>query len=101
MVYKDAVGLKKLKIINEELKIGPNPASDRITVSYADAALSSYFKTAEIVDAKGRVFKQLQITEAETRMEINTEDLTDGIYMLRLMDFKNENLVLKKLSVQH
>lgn len=101
VVYKDAVGLEKLKIINEALKISPNPATDRINVSLAGSSLSSYFETAEILNAQGRLLKQLKIAETENLMEISTDELADGIYLLRLKDDKNENLVLKKLAVQH
>ena len=100
VVYKDAVGWEKLKIINEELKIWPNPAADKINVTIEYGVLSSYFKTAEIVDAQGRVLKQLKTVKAENLMEISIGDLEAGIYLLRLMDAKNEHLVLKKLAVQ-
>lgn len=101
VVYRDAVGFEKLKITNEELRISPNPASVRINVSLEGRSLSSYFETVEILDAHGRVLKQLKIVEAEKLLEISTDDLADGIYLLRLMDDKNENLVLKKWAVQH
>ena len=100
VVYKDAVGWEKLKIINEELKIWPNPAADKINVTIEYGVLSSYFETAEIVDAQGRVLKQLKTVKAENLMEISIGDLEAGIYLLRLMDAKNEHLVLKKLAVQ-
>jgi hypothetical protein len=70
-------------------------------VSLTGSSLSSYFETAEIMDVQGRVRRQLEIVKAEKLMEISTEDLADGIYLLRLMDAKKENVVLKKLAVQH
>lgn len=79
----------------------PARAGDKFTVGLETAVLSTYFKTLEILDAPGRAIKHIKILDSETLIEIITEDLSDGIYLLRLMDDKKERVVLRKLAVQH
>lgn len=100
VVYKDAVGLEKIKIINEELKISPNPAADRINLSLDKAVLSNYFQHVEILDMQLRLIKEMEINESDASSTIVTSDLANGLYVLRLMDTEQLMVVSRKLAVQ-
>ena len=100
VVYEDAVGLNKLKIKNEELKISPSPATNEIMLSLAHGKLSSYFERIEILNTQGLVLKEILISNDATKLEISVTDLESGVYLLRLMDAEKERVVVKKMVLQ-
>ena len=100
VVYEDAVALEKLKIINEKLKISPNPAIDVVLLSVPNGAVAIHFQRLEILDAQMRVLKEIEVNDADESLTIITSDLANGMYVLRLMNKERDWVVARKLAVQ-
>ena len=101
VVYKDAVGNVELGMLNDELRVSPNPAVDEVVLSLAHGRLSDYFERIEILNTQGIVLKEILISNSEPCLEISVADLESGVYLLRLMDGAKEKVIVKKLAVQH
>jgi hypothetical protein len=101
VVYQDAVGIEQLKMLNEQLKMSPNPANDLVVLSFPNAQLSHYFNRVEILDTQGQMVKELLISEKDTEHTITVQNLDCGMYFLRMSDAKDENVMIKKIAVQH
>jgi len=70
---------------SNKVSIYPNPAQDVLNIS------ATGFDNVEIVNFLGQVVYQNQVTN--NSFQINTADLTDGVYFVRLI---GENTVTKK-----
>lgn len=72
----------------------PNPARDRLTLSYHTNERSTF--TLEIIDVLGRVVeqKQLSVEEGINNFDLNLETYTAGTYLLRTTDVLTVNAEL-------
>ena len=100
VVYQDAVGNVELGMLNDELRLSPNPATEVVMLSLGNAKLSDYFARIEILDVQALLLKVQEISDAEISTTLSIVDLANGIYLLRLKDKENENVIIKKLAVQ-
>lgn len=100
VVYQDAVGNVELVMLNDELRLSPNPASEFVMLSLGNAKLSDYFARIEILDVQGQVLQAQEIADGETSSTLSIVDLANGIYLLRLRDAENERVIIRKLAVQ-
>jgi hypothetical protein len=100
VVYKDAVGNVELGMLNDELRMSPNPAADEVVLSLPSESLSQYFSQVEIVDAQGRVLKKIVISDSASSLNIDVSDLASGIYLLRLQGREQEFVLRRKFNVQ-
>jgi len=78
-----------------EFQIYPNPSNDILNITCNSNSNWEYY---EIIDFSGRLFKSDKISS--TNFNINTQQLNQGIYALRLYD-KNKNLSVKRFSIVH
>ncbi len=101
VVYKDALGTIELGILNDELTVRPNPAADAVLLSLPNTQLSHYINRVEILDTHGQLVKELLISEKDAELTITVQDLDCGMYFLRLSDAEHENVMIKKIAVQH
>jgi hypothetical protein len=72
-----------------ELLVYPNPVKDILTITLGDKPSSAAKVT--ITDVMGRVLLVKEMTA--DRLDINTADLSAGMYFIRYSDDKHENLV--------
>jgi hypothetical protein len=81
VVYKDAVGLNKLKIKNLELKISPSPVQEYITITSFEPTERAAFS---IIDVSGKVvlYGDFKFSGNEFTLPI---DLENGIYVVRFV----------------
>jgi carboxyl-terminal processing protease len=87
--------VNQLSFENEDLKIYPNPARSQITVSSTiTGTVKIYY---EVMDVVGKIGMQGENAGPE-RFFINIENLTPGIYFLRLQ--VNNRVVVKKFVKQ-
>lgn len=99
-VFIDNINLAQFGLGTEELAIlpefdiYPNPASAEVNISVAQEWLGG---TLELTDLSGRLLLQTEI-ELPTQ-QINTSDLTNGVYVLRITKdglYRSERLIINK-----
>lgn len=87
------IGLEEAGIAN--LKIFPNPATDRLNVEWNEAPADEI----RLIDLTGRAVKNKAVKRTEQKHHLNVSDLESGIYLLQLRD-KGENIATFKVQVQ-
>lgn len=79
IAYTDGPAQVHEENANTAFTLTPNPASDKITISFASATQSSL---VEIIDLLGNVQKSVSTQGAQ--IEVSTASLADGRYLVRL-----------------
>ncbi len=74
--------LDKINSITSECEIYPNPAKDRLNISFA--VEDNY--NIELIDISGVVLKRL--TSNNSNIIINTEEIPNGLYIIRINNIK-------------
>ena len=92
VVYKNAVGLEKLQLITEELKLYPIPAQDYIELSVFNADLVKSFNSVSIYNSVGILMREEERYFENSILRINTENLPNGFYTLQLKNSSNETV---------
>lgn len=72
-----------------EVKIFPNPANDKITVSSSTSLLNTTFY---LKDVTGKVVKELILTNPQSEFTIPTGDLEPGVYFLNYKNSGQEHV---------
>ena len=72
-------------------EIYPNPASEQVTVSYRLTGNSS--TTMQVLDATGRLVKEVRVSPAEMEVRLSVADLRPGVYFCRLQGFSKKFVV--------
>ena len=85
IITEESTGITEVVSLKDYVSIYPNPVQDVLNVS------ATGFDNVEIVNFLGQVVYQNQVTN--NSFQINTADLTDGVYFVRLI---GENTVTKK-----
>jgi hypothetical protein len=80
-------------VYDASLKIYPNPANETLYIASNDAA-----ETIEIVSLTGEVVSSMMINSSITA--INTSELTQGMYIVRITYKGIDNPVVKKIIIQ-
>jgi len=80
LVYIFCDGISEIDNLSS-LQVYPNPATDYITVEYNDLSDNSKI---EVLDMIGRVIKTQAIASGTTKTEVDTRNLSNGLYFLRL-----------------
>ena len=91
-------GLEEQNIKNEEsITLFPNPSSDKVTIRINETCNSIY--KLDIFDLAGK--KQIGKTISfNIEIEIEIEDLKDGIYLIKIYSLDKELLGIKKLVIE-
>ncbi|MCU0435508.1 MAG: DUF2341 domain-containing protein [Bacteroidia bacterium] len=76
------------------MQVYPNPAGSLLYVEYAVTGVN----TIRIYDSRGRVV--MTTTSADTRTELNTDGLSNGIYLLELMS-EDGKRTARQVMIQH
>lgn len=87
------LSVKEMTTGDMELTIAPNPATDNVTISYANLAKGSI----TITDITGRIIRQY--TGLKTKGAITLADLNSGIYFVRCnggLNTRTEKLIIAK-----
>lgn len=74
------VGLDENKLTEQSVHIYPNP----FNASFVIASSGQSFQSVELIDLLGHVLKQVPINETDQVTNVNTFDLSDGIYFVRI-----------------
>ncbi len=100
VVYMNLVGLEKLKVINEELKIFPVPAKDYFELSVSNDNLVEDFTSLSIFNNLGLLVRKEEVNFKDKSLRIYTSDLTDGVYLITLNNPNNEKVIKKLIIVK-
>lgn len=97
-IYKNStgtmLGLNEIDI-KENIKIYPNPTTDRISISFFENTPQSF--SIEIIDALGKkIFSKFYGIENDA-ISINTEKFSKGVYFLTIIN--NEKKQTKKIII--
>lgn len=85
VIHLNPVGIsERLKIVNEELRISPVPATDYIEISIRNEFLTNEFKNLEIFNSLGQTVREEEISLSKAKTTIQTKDIPNGIYLLLL-----------------
>ncbi len=95
-----ASGIKAFESENEKLSIYPNPACDLLNVAFPSTSSGYGSATSyklQIYNSLGQLLKEEEIIFKNQTTTINTKELQNGVYFLKL---KNDNsLILSKRIV--
>lgn len=80
-----STGIAISTIPQSELELYPNPASSLLFLDYS---FDSKSVTIEIFDTRGQIVKQIRMNSS-VKQSININDLTPGLYILKLNEGKN------------
>ncbi|HLN19981.1 MAG TPA: T9SS type A sorting domain-containing protein, partial [Bacteroidales bacterium] len=90
------VGVKDNHLISTEFSVYPNPASNRITVSFGEAVKTN--AELSILNVQGQVVKRYEAGSGTTEFTIENPGLKAGIYMLKV-SFGGFDTGFKKLII--
>ena len=82
IVYASGVGIHELEMLNDKLKIYPNPANEVINIEFLVFNNEAY--KIEVINALGQIIKEEEITFKNNVASINTKELPNGVYYLKL-----------------
>ena len=92
VIHINPVGIEKLKIIIEELKLFPLPAKDQIQLSIFNQELLKGFHSISIYNNLGLLIREEEVKFQNGSFKIITEALPNGVYSLQLKSSSNETV---------
>lgn len=95
-VYMDAVGIEKLKILNDEVKIYPVPAENFLNIESNAVTVAELFKL-NIINNLGEIVHEEELTFENQRTKIKVKDLQSGVYFLQLQS--KDGIVRKRFVI--
>jgi hypothetical protein len=75
-------GADEHTIIEEQIKVYPNPAKNNFTVELSESLTKQAF--AQLMDIDGRIINQLNLPPGQTRFIFDASDYTAGIYFIKV-----------------
>jgi len=82
-IYLDAVGLVNLRVVEDDIKLFPNPASDLLEIFVSNSDLLNDFKTLSIYNNLGQLVREevpITIGIKNKKINVKTTELKDGMY---------------------
>ena len=92
VIHMNPVGLEKIRLITEGLKLYPIPAKDYIELSIFNADLVKSFNSVSIYNSVGILLREEERYFENSILRINTENLPNGFYTLQLKNPGNETV---------
>ena len=83
---------------NNKVAIYPNPAIEKTSINF-ESALNYKQQKIEVYNITGKLVKEMTVNHGATNIEMNTEDLTSGIYFVNLIA-NGTRVASKKLIVK-
>ncbi len=96
LVHQDFVGIDKLKIMNEELKIYPSPVAEILQITSESLKAEKF--TCQVINAVGEVVLVNEIKFENGNTKLNVSKLPQGIYYLQIQS--KDILLRKKLIIE-
>jgi len=92
VVHQTAVGLNESYLLNENLKVYPIPAQDKITLQFSIPNIEDQFKQIIIYNSLGQTVKEEEIGFKNRTATILTNDLKNGVFILELRSSHSEKI---------
>ncbi|MCB0737014.1 MAG: T9SS type A sorting domain-containing protein [Bacteroidetes bacterium] len=92
----EPVSIKETTKQTYQLQVYPNPSNGRFTIKSKQA---EGFRNVELYNLSGQLIWSTNQNNLDTQMEVNLEDVNDGIYILKAQ-FSNSQLV-QKVLIEH
>jgi hypothetical protein len=92
VVHLNPLGLEKLKILTEELKLFPIPAKDELQLSIQKTELIKDFHLLSIFNNLGLLIREEELKFENGFLKIKIENLPNGVYSLHLKSRTNETV---------
>lgn len=83
---------------NDSIQIYPNPTTDLITISFKTELINNCQIT--IYDFLGRILIEKTAKNSDTSMDISLNNYAQGNYILKIIDEKTANEIIKKIIKQ-
>jgi hypothetical protein len=96
ILYQSAIGVHELTVINESLKLYPQPTSDILNIEL-NAKMKNPFSRIKLMDNMGRMIREEEIVFINNRATIDLKYLPNGIYLITLSN--NDGSINKKLVI--
>ena len=80
---EEDVALRKFQLLNEGLKLFPNPAQDILQLQFT-IDVENEFKTISIYNKLGQLLREEDLIFKNKTASIKTDDLRNGVYVLKL-----------------
>ena len=85
-IYEPLSATSQNEILNLDVNIFPNPASDLIAIQVA--GLVKEHLTVQLFDASGKVVRETAISKGQTIAYFDVQTLYDGLYLLKVFGAK-------------
>jgi hypothetical protein len=95
-IYMNGVGIEKLKLLNENLKIYPVPAMDYFEIATSHSELFQGFSHLRIYNSLGQLIREEELQPTDRRVDLRTFE--NGAYLVEISNSMNEK-VIKKLLI--
>lgn len=92
VIYMNPVGLEKLKLITEELKLFPVPAKDQLDLNIFNEKLIEDFTSLIIYNSIGLKLREEEVVFRNNSLTLKLDDLPAGVYTLQLINNKKETV---------
>lgn len=92
VIHMNPVGIEKIRLITEGLKLYPIPAKDYIELSIFNVDLVKSFNSVSIYNSVGILMREEERYFENNVLRINTENLPNGLYTLQLKNSCNETV---------
>jgi hypothetical protein len=84
VVYKDAVGLMDIKMLEDNLKIVPVPANSFLQLRVSDPLIYKDYRLLEIYNSLGQLMREEELRLMDGSAETDVSDLPPGMYFLAI-----------------
>ncbi len=98
VVHMNLVGLEKLKLLSEELKVYPIPAQDFLELKITNSELFKDFNSLSIYNSLGQLIREEEISFKDGAVKIKTDDFQQGVYSLQVKS-KNAEAINKRFVI--
>lgn len=96
---KQTLGEKMLLTKLNDLRLFPQPAKDKLTINLSSPLGNS--GTAIITDLLGNVILKQNLSANQQIIELNTTQLTNGVYTIRVLSDKISSPIVRKFTILH
>jgi hypothetical protein len=86
-------GIKRAQLPDESISIYPNPSTGVLNINFKNS--SKDILTAAFMDIYGRELKRVQLEKTENNLDLKS--LSNGVYVVKISNDKNELLYQSKL----
>lgn len=97
VVYENPVGIDKLRVIGENLKIYPVPSKDHVVLDIGRFEAPE-FNELKITNCVGQILREEELKFDKGIARISLEDLPSGAYTITISNLNNESIT-KKLII--